>query len=280
MKVMKDKTTGAMSLLLTAAAFAGAASPAHAQDTTVATPPTTTATTATTMTAAPDPDAWRFGVTIPGWAPKINGDVTIRGRQENVDVSFSDLKDHLRVSYGLAADAHKGKFGLYADGGYMRFFAGNGEASGTLKFGLVDAGMSYQLVKAGKEHPFILAATAGVRYWYLESDASFNLPLGGSVHGHRVWSLVDPVIGLQGSQYLARKFHLDFAADIGGFDINNDTDITWSATGVLTYDFTKCFSVSAGYKALALDESKGSGNTKDGVNLIFNGPVIAARFEF
>jgi hypothetical protein len=90
----------------------------------------------------------------------------------------------------------------------------------------------------------------------------------------------DPVIGLRGSQYLTQKFHLDFSADGGGFDINNDTDWTWSATGVATYDFTKWFSLSAGYKALALDESNGSGASKNGVNLIFNGVLVVAQFKF
>jgi len=73
---------------------------------------------------------------------------------------------------------------------------------------------------------------------------------------------------------------LDFSVDGGGFDINNDTDWTWSATGVVTYDIWRWLSVSAGYKALALDEASGSGGNKNGVNLIFNGVLIAAQIKF
>jgi hypothetical protein len=49
---------------------------------------------------------------------------------------------------------------------------------------------------------------------------------------------------------------------------------------VATYDFTKWFSLSDGYQAVALDESQGSGASRNGVNLIFNGALIAAKFTF
>jgi hypothetical protein len=150
-----------------------------------------------------------------------------------------------------------------------------------LKFLEANAGASYLLVKAGEERPFILEGTAGVRYWYADNKMTITGPLGVvRFRGSHTLDLVDPVIGLRGSQYLTRKLHLDFQGDIGGFDINNDTDFTWSATGVVTYDFTKWLSVSAGYKALALDESNGSGASKNGVNLIFSGALINITIKF
>ena len=91
---------------------------------------------------------------------------------------------------------------------------------------------------------------------------------------------MDPVIGLRGSQYFTQKFHLDFSADGGGFDISHNTDWTWSAAGVLTYDFAKWFSLSAGYKALALDESENKTHGANGVNLIFNGALVTLNFHW
>jgi hypothetical protein len=35
--------------------------------------------------------------------------------------------------------------------------------------------------------------------------------------------------------------------------ILNQADLDWSAVGLATYDFTKWFSLSAGYKAVGLD---------------------------
>jgi hypothetical protein len=149
-----------------------------------------------------------------------------------------------------------------------------------LKFVIADGGVSYVFLKTGEEHPFVLAGTAGVRYWYADISTRLNVPVLGEFNGGKIWRLADPVVGLRASQYLTRKLHLDVSGDFGGFDINNDTDITWSATGVATYDFAKWFSLSAGYKALAIDESKGSGDSKTGINLIFNGVLVAATFTF
>ena len=263
------KTRLLLTVLVSALALA---SNARAQD--------ATATSAKTQLAAPaaasDEAPWQFGVTLPLWAPQINGDVTIRGHQQNVDISFSQLKDHLDASFALGLDVGKGKFDVYGDVGYMKFSAGGGDASADLKFIIADGGLSYVLVNTGEEHPFILAGTAGVRYWYTDT----SIRLGGDFNGGQIRRLADPVIGLRASQYLTRKLHLDFSGDGGGFDINNDTDWTWSAVGVVTYDFAKWFSLSAGYKALAVDESKGSGDRKNGIDLIFNGVLVLAQFKF
>jgi hypothetical protein len=230
--------------------------------------------------AAPEEDQWRVGVIVPLWAPQINGNVTIRGQQRNVDVSFSQLKDHLDASFALGLDVGKGKFDVYGDIGYMKFSVGGGDASSDLKFIIADGGVSYLLVNTGEEHPFILAGTAGIRYWYADLSARVTVPILGEFNSGNIYRIADPVIGLRASQYLTRKLHLDVSGDGGGFDINNDTDWTWSASGVVTYDFAKWFSLSAGYKALALDESKGSGDSKKGIDLIFNGVLVLAQFKF
>jgi hypothetical protein len=157
------------------------------------------------------------------------------------------------------------------------------QASSELKFFVADAGVSYLLVKTGVEHPFVFEGTLGVRYWYTSTDVSARGPLGFTplFSGSKTLDVVDPVIGLRGSQYLTQKLHLDFAGDIGGFGISDSqTDLDWAATGVATYDFAKWFNLSAGYKALGLDASKGSGFGKNGVNLTFHGVLIAAKFTF
>jgi len=238
---------------------------------------------------APDADSdeapWQFGVTVPLWAPQVVGNVTARGHQEDVNVSFNTLRQHLDASFSLALNAQKGKFGVYGDIGYMKFSASGsgpegGNWSGDLKFVIADGGVSYVLVKTGEKHPFVLAGTAGLRYWYAATSSSATIPVVGVVHGGKTYHLYDPVIGLRASEYFTPKFHLDLSGDIGGFDINNNTDITWSAGGMLTYDFAKWFSLSAGYKALALRELEGGGRSQNGLSLIFNGAAIAATFKF
>ncbi len=259
------------------------------------------ATPASTPTAAPaaspalpaattaDEDSWQFGATVPLWAPQINGNSTIHGVQRDVDINYDTLKDHLDASFALALSAQKGKFGVFGDVGYMRFSGDIKDKAGAkadfgLKFVIADAGVSYLLVKTESEdHPFLLAGTLGLRYWYTGATLKIKDALGNKIlNGSNYQNLEDPMVGLRGSQYFTKKFHLDFGGDIGGFGIagNNMAELDWSATGMLTYDFFKWFSLSGGYKAIGLDASKGSGAHKDGVNLIFHGALIALTFKF
>ena len=254
----------------------------------VAAPATTAAPATAAPLTAPDNDSWQFGATVPLWAPQINGNSTIKGVQRDVNISFDELKDHLDASFALGLAAHKGKFGVFGDVGYMKFSGDvksriGLQANFGLKFVLADAGVSYQLVKAGEEHPFLLAGTLGLRYWYTDTTLVIKDSMGNKFfNGSNYQNLEDPMVGLRGSQYFTKKFHLDFAGDIGGFGISDEhmAHLDWSATGVLTYDFFKWFSLSAGYKAVGLDASKGSGMHKNGVNIIFNGVLVAATFNF
>ncbi len=235
---------------------------------------------------AMDEDAWRFGLAVPLWAPQIDGNVTLAGHQQNVNINFDTLRQHLQAVFSTAVEAHKGKFGFYGDVGYMKFSTSQSYADGYikswagLKFLYADAAVGYQLIKTESEHPFILEGTAGVRYWYASIPATLTVDQGPTVAYSKTWDLVDPVLGFRGSQYFTQKFHLDFKGDGGGFNISHNTDWTWSAAAQLSYDFCKYFTLSAGYQALALDESENKTNGKTGVNLIFNGALVTLNFHW
>jgi hypothetical protein len=53
-----------------------------------------------------------------------------------------------------------------------------------------------------------------------------------------------------------------------------------ASTAMLAYDFTPHFTLSAGYQALALDESEGSGTSEKCADLIFSGVAAGLTFKF
>ncbi len=236
----------------------------------------------TSFTANGQDEPWRFGVSVPLWAVGIDGDVTVDGVEQDVDIGFDDLKDKLDASFSLGLEARKGKLGFYTGLGYMEFSEDGFDADGELKFVIAEAGVSYLLVKTESEHPFLLEGTLGIRYWRTETDLEIKDSSGTVLfEGGQDRDLVDPVIGLRGSQYLSSKLHLDFAGDIGGFGISDDTsDLDWSALGLVSYDFTKWFTLSAGYKAVGLDVSRDGGADENGLDLVFNGALMVAKFRF
>jgi len=232
--------------------------------------------------SAQDDGKWQFGVTVPLFAPKIDGNVTVGGHQRDVNISFSDLKDHLDASFALGLEARKDKLGFYTGFSYMKFSAGNGAANDELKIFIVDGGVSYQLYKTEGANPFILEGTVGIRYWGTKNELTLRDSEGTVLfNGSKDRDLVDPMIGLRGSKYFTPKLHLDFAGDVGGFGLSdNQSTLDWSATGLVSYDFAKWFTLSGGYKALAIDASTGSGANKNGLDIIMNGFLIAAKFKF
>ena len=225
-------------------------------------------------------DPWQFGVTVPVWAAALDGNVTLRGRTKDVNLSFDELKDHLDASFAIGLDARKGPFGLFTDVGYLKFSANADDI--ILKLVISDYGASYRLLKLGEERPFILEGTAGLRYWYVGSDLTIRGPGGDAlVRRDTIYRLYDPMVGARASQYLLEKLHADFGADIGGFGIShNQADLDWSASAVMTYDLFKWLSLSAGYKALAIDVHENSGNHKKGVDLTMHGLLLAAKLKF
>lgn len=231
-------------------------------------------------------DPWRFSTTVPLWAAGIDGDVTVRGNTADVGISFDELTDHLDASFALGLEARRKKFGFFGDVGYMKFSAdatkkgASGDAE--LKFLIADAGGFYRLAEVGQKHPFIVEATAGLRFWAFDTSLELTGPGGRLlVDGDTSKNLADPIIGLRGSQFLTPKLHLDFAGDVGGFGISDDSsDLTWSAAGLVSYDFKKWFSLSTGYRALSVEMEEGSGASKKGLDIIMHGLLINARFTF
>ena len=227
-------------------------------------------------------DKWQFGVTVPLFASGIEGDVTIRGVKSDLDVGFDDLVDKLDAAFSIGLEARKNRFGLFAGVGYMKFSGDTtgtrgGTGDGELKFLIGDAGMSYCVVKTAGERPFILEATAGIRYWAIDKDLELTTRAGAVlVDADDKKELFDPVIGLRASQYLSPKWHLDFQGDVGGF---GSSDLTWSAAGLVSYDAAKWCPLSAGYKALSVENSEGCGAKEHGVDIVMHGLLIVAKLK-
>jgi len=222
-------------------------------------------------------DPWRYSITLPLQAPRIDGNVTVASIKENVNVDFDKLREHLQDAASLAFGVGKQQYGFFGDIGYMRFTGGGGPRSYELKFLIGDLGGYYRIAKVGEERPLILSVTGGGRFWY--TDTSFsdsNIGLSGG----KARNLEQPVIGLRATQVFTPKLHLDMMSDVGGFNIGYDTDSTWSAAGVLTYDFTKWFSLSGGYKAVNVDVMNGHDLGQNGINIIIHGPVVLLSFKF
>ena len=91
----------------------------------------------------------------------------------------------------------------------------------------------------------------------------------------------DPIVGVKVRQPITQNLHLDLWGDVGGFGV--ESDFTWSATGVLGYDF-EMFSIHStvygGYRAIGWDYQQGHGRDRFEWDVILHGPTLGLLMRF
>src|SRR5262245_20120434 len=246
--------------------------------------------TASAATRAVDDrnDRWQFISTPFLWGTGIEGDITRRGITVNVDLGFDDLLDVTEYGFQTYLELRKRKFGFYAAPSYLKL---SGDADSKLgsadfeqHFWLVEGGGFYNLIHTRSERPFTLDAYAGVRYWNIDTTVEIkgagrrgaDLEFGGTV------DVIDPIIGLRMRQYLTKKLSLGVRGDIGGFGISetDTSDFSWHATALVGYDISKKFTVYGGYRVLDIETDHGSGSSKRGVDLTFQGALLGLQITW
>jgi hypothetical protein len=87
---------------------------------------------------------------------------------------------------------------------------------------------------------------------------------------------IDPVVGVRVGGDLTEKLSLTVAGNVGGFDIGSASKFSWEALALLSYRMGEHWSMTAGYRGLAIEREKG--DTR--VNLIFHGPQVGLYYCF
>lgn len=239
-------------------------------------------------------DQWRFDSTAWIWLMGVEGDVGARGLTTNVDASFWDVLDESDSIFALSGriELGKGRLAGFVDG--MWADIGVDDVSGplgiasidiTFQMAVVDFGLIYRLAEwssaAGAENiaapEIVLDAYAGARYVNL--DLELDPATLASVGHDKDW--IDPIVGARFTMPISKHFHLTTWGDIGGFGVSSD--FTWSATGVIGYDF-ELFkhpaSVLAGYRAVGMDYTSGSGASRFEWDVTLHGPLIGFELQF
>ena len=195
---------------------------------------------------------WQFRFAPYAWAIGLNGDLTMRGRSVDTNVSFYDVltKSNHLLAWMSYFEARNGPFSFYGDILWARlgFFGGalrqtnpigisaltidaNANIRSTLAIG--EAWMGYELARwrhsGGGDSFTAIDAYGGLRYWYLSNTLSLsvtgaiNLPLLGldfdgkralAKTGSTQW--IDPIFGLRLRHQIRPGDEFQLRGDIGG----------------------------------------------------------------
>jgi hypothetical protein len=229
----------------------------------------------------------------------MDGSITVRGLEADVDASFNDLLDEMNFGFMVAYEARKGHWGLWGNTIYSNL--GNSDVDGPAGLLEIDPSVTafwqelggfYRLGtwdladSSDKKMPSLTVDTfLGARYTYLDTkiDFKFEGPFRSSsknVDEDKSW--VEPLVGVRTIWDFYERWTLTLAGDIGGVAFGSD--FAWSASGLIGYQFSLFGEdnarVFAGYRTLSQDYTDGSGNDKFEWDVTLHGPILGLGFRF
>lgn len=230
-----------------------------------------------TTAIAQDDGNWDFELApLYLWAISIDGDLGIRGQTADASVAFADIWDSLEGVFTVRFSAlYNKKFGFLFDYNYLDL--GTEEETDVAN---IEVGFKSQIINAGVTYRFLdgqhtIDGLAGIRYIKLDADVELK-NLGVSVDGDQDW--VDPVVGVRYALKIADMWALRLYGDIGGFGVSSD--FTWQGLGLIDFHPWKYVAFVAGYRAVGVDYTTGSGSDRFTYDAITHGPVIGVDIRF
>lgn len=218
-------------------------------------------------------EQWEYRLTPYAFLSALDVDSTVAGQTTVVDMSFSDVLDTFDVlSLSARGEAWKGAYGGITDISYVKLDGNFGprESVGVeIEEWFWDLLAAYRWIKPGNfTRPTTFDITGGLRIHGLKQEiraAAVPTSLGGSDD----W--VDIMIGGRVIHPFAEKWVLTARGDIGGFGITDGTDLNWSVTGGLGWEFTRSWLLDFGYRVYGIDYLSGSGLQQFGIDGIEHG---------
>ena len=220
--------------------------------------------------AGPSQD-WKFTIAPYLWYSSLEGDMTVKGRDAEVDLGASDILHHMDLGAMARFAARKGNWGLTGDAIWVDIHAESDAPSAD-----VDQRQGIFTLQGVRRLSDIADLTFGARYTRLEAEVDFDAPLGAKVSGTRDW--IEPIVGIVLRTPGEGRWHAMLAADIGGFGIGSD--FAWQAFPSVGFDMAKWASLEMGYRFLSTDYETGEGSDRFTYDILYQGPLLGVAFRF
>lgn len=162
-------------------------------------------------------DRWRSSLFVYLWGVDMDGTAAVRGQEVDVDASFSDIVEDLKFAAFARFESHKGKWGYFFDGMYVKLDPEESTPIGNVKVEVEDF-----IGEVGGVYHFnpTVQGLFGVRYQKMEVD--LKLP-ARTVGGDESW--VDGFMGVRLVPVRNEKWRVWLRGDVDG----GDSDFNWNA---------------------------------------------------
>lgn len=222
-----------------------------------------------------DADGWRFQLTPYAWMAGLSGDIRPLAGAPTVRTSrsFGDVLDDLEGAFFLTGSARRDRWVLFGDLTWASLSHDSELAPGITGQGKLSqrsftAAVGYQVVS---EPDHRLDLLAGARSWRIEAEVAVP-SLGLDARKTERW--IDPILAARLRSIWTPQWSTLVHADIGGFGVGADS--TWQLVATANYQVSDTFTLSAGYRHLAVDRDE-SGKR---IDVSMSGPMLGVTWRF
>jgi hypothetical protein len=227
-----------------------------------------------------------------GWLFAVHGNATVRGLNAPIDLSIRDTLEIVETDADMLfmgkLEVENDEIGMIINGFYFRAGFDNAirrfNFNSTFTMAIVDMAWTYNLMSDPEalSLPYLsrFDLLAGMRYWLLDGGVTVTGPLGNtrSDSGEKEW--VDPIIGGRIIVPLCEGADAQIRGDVGGFDWGTASEFTWNFEALAAVQCNEWLSLRGGYRILDVNNHRGSGGTRFGLDAQFRGPVVEVAIEF
>lgn len=229
-------------------------------------------------------DEWRFEITPYLWGAGIKGTMDFNnGLAKSADISAKNVINNLKSGGMIAAEAHKGKWGIIGDlisatlqnSGSIPVSGGEAKVADkiTVQQTILTGAFTYTLANTKDVYADALLGVRAVDVTATLSGSLVGTPDKESIS--KKTSTIDPIIGAKGRYRIAdSSWYIPAYADIGSG--GGTTNVTWQLMAGIGKTFNKVIDASLTYRALYYDMKDGGVLQKT----TMQGPQVAVSFKF
>lgn len=227
------------------------------------------------------PEPWQNLVTVYGWGANMSGLSSVDAITATVDVSFSEILDHLKMGAMLNYQGRNETLVAAFDMVYMKL--GSDIATPNTGATLAEVRLKQWLFEADGGYRVTpwLDALVGLRVPIIETSITPDRdnPVITANSNSVYW--VAPLVALRAEVPFGKKFTGIVRGDVGGFDLGG-TNWTWQAAGYVNYKFGGVVSGTVGYRAISADYATGDAGQPGyfAYDISNFGPVFGVGFAF
>jgi hypothetical protein len=217
---------------------------------------------------------WDFTIAPYLVAAGMDGTMTVKGFETDVDVPFSTILENLDMAAMVHFDMKNERWLLSSDLVYMNLEASQDAAGGTSTISVTET--LFEVAGGYRVSPAV-ALLAGARLVDLGAGVGYDGPdLQRQSDASKTW--VDPLVGVQVTAPLAQRWWLGLHGDVGGFGVGSD--LAWQAWANVGFRASDSVSVVLGYRAIDIDFQEGSGTDLFHYDVLTAGPQLGVAFRF